>query len=78
MVSESIQPLNSIGPMNDGTSFGGDDDFKNPARRDYVKGREQYTAGDYVAAAHSFSLRSSSALAAPSPPVACASRYKHR
>ena len=54
MVSESIQPLDSIGPMNDGTSSGGDDDFKNPARRDYVKGREQYTAGDYAAAAHSF------------------------
>ncbi len=53
MVSEHIQPLNSIGPVDDGPAAD-DDKLKNPARRDYVKGREQYTAGDYAAAAHSF------------------------
>ncbi len=53
MVSEHIQPLNSIGPVDDGPAAD-DDKLNNPARRDYVKGREQYTAGDYAAAAHSF------------------------
>ncbi len=54
MVSENIQPLDSIGPMESRTGSDGDDDMKNPARRDYIKGREQYTAGDYAAAALSF------------------------
>ncbi len=54
MVSDGIQPLNSIGPINDDAAAAGDDDYKNPARRDYIKGREHYTAGDYAAAALSF------------------------
>jgi tetratricopeptide (TPR) repeat protein len=50
MVSETIQPLDSIGPVNQGK----DDEIKDPARRDYIQGREEYTAGDFAAAAISF------------------------
>ncbi len=50
MVSETIQPLDSIGPLDQGK----DDEIKDPARRDYIKGREEYTAGDFTAAAASF------------------------
>ncbi len=51
MVSESIQPLSAIGPV-DGDK--NEDKITDPAKRDYIKGREFYTAGDYAQAAHSF------------------------
>jgi len=50
MVSQTIQPLDSIAPLDQGK----DDEIKDPARRDYIQGREQYTAGDFTAAAISF------------------------
>lgn len=53
MVSESLQPLNTLGPMGKGTGNGQMDE-NNPGRQDYRKGREQYTAGDYTEAALSF------------------------
>ena len=50
MVSESIQPLHSIGPVDDERKDGP----KDPARRDYIEGREQYKAGNYAQAAVAF------------------------
>jgi len=50
MVSQTIQPLDSIGPVDQDKN----DEIKDPARRDYIQGREQYTAGDFTAAAISF------------------------
>ena len=50
MVSESIQPLNSIGPADSGREDGPSD----PAKRDYIEGREQYKAGNYAQAAAAF------------------------
>ncbi len=50
MVSENIQPLNSIGPAEDGRGDGPSD----PARRDYIEGREQYKTGNYTQAAAAF------------------------
>lgn len=51
MVSEQIQPLASLGPMDKEQKS---DEIQDPAKKDYLQGREQYTAGDYVQAALSF------------------------
>ena len=52
MVSESIQPLDSLKPVEENNGDG--ERINDPARRDYIKGREQYTAGEYATAALSF------------------------
>ncbi len=53
MVSESIQPLSSLAPLDEGKNSKGNE-VDDPVRQDYMKGREQYTAGDFTAAALSF------------------------
>lgn len=53
MVSDTIQPLNSLGPMNENQSKDVDD-INDPARLDYIRGRERYTAGDFTEAASCF------------------------
>jgi pentatricopeptide repeat protein len=53
MVSGSIQPLSSLGPM-DGNQDAKVDEINDPARMDYVKGRAQHTAGNFSEAALSF------------------------
>ena len=50
MVSDTIQPLDSIAPLDQDKNK----EIKDPARRDYIQGREEYTAGDFTAAAVSF------------------------
>jgi len=50
MVSDSIQPLSSLGPMNEGPEPDVKD-INDPARLDYIKARERYTAGDFTEAA---------------------------
>ena len=50
MVSETIQPLDSIAPLEEDKNK----EITDPARRDYIQGREEYTAGDFTAAAVSF------------------------
>ncbi len=50
MASETIQPLEAIGPVDDSQRDGPE----NPARRDYIEGREQYKAGNYAQAAAAF------------------------
>ena len=48
MVSDRIQPLNSIGPLNSEKDKEEEKEkTDNPARKDYLKGRELYTAGKY-------------------------------
>lgn len=51
MVSNRIQPLSSIGPIRAEKE---DKKIDNPARRDYIKGRELYTAGNYSEAIVAF------------------------
>ncbi|NOQ45132.1 MAG: tetratricopeptide repeat protein [Desulfobulbaceae bacterium] len=53
MVSEHIQPLNSIGPA-DPQKAREKEMEKDPAKKDYIEGREFYTAGNYTMAAQSF------------------------
>lgn len=53
MVSDRIQPLSSLGPM-DGGNGSKENEVDNPTRQDYMRGREQYTAGDFTEAALSF------------------------
>jgi len=54
MVSDSIQPLNSLAPMDNPEKEKKVDDINDPARLDYVKGRAQYSAGEFSEAALSF------------------------
>ncbi len=54
MVSDSIQPLNSLAPMDNPEKEKKVDDINDPARLDYVKGRAQYSAGEFTEAALSF------------------------
>ncbi len=54
MVSDSIQPLNSLAPMDNPEKEKKMDDINDPARLDYVKGRAQYSAGEFTEAALSF------------------------
>ncbi len=54
MVSDSIQPLNSLAPMDSQKKEKKVDDINDPARMDYVKGRAQYSAGEFTEAALSF------------------------
>ncbi|MCF6186462.1 MAG: tetratricopeptide repeat protein [Desulfobulbaceae bacterium] len=54
MVSDSIQPLNSLAPMDSPEKEKKVDDINDPARLDYVKGRAQYSAGEFTEAALSF------------------------
>lgn len=53
MVSDRIQPLHSIGPLNPDKDKN-EEKTDNPARQDYIKGRELYTAGNYSEAAVAF------------------------
>ena len=53
MVSDRIQPLSSIGPLNPEKDKE-KEKTDNPARQDYLKGREMYTAGNYSEAAIAF------------------------
>ncbi|XCN74641.1 MAG: tetratricopeptide repeat protein [Candidatus Electrothrix aestuarii] len=52
-MSTSIQPMNSIGPV-DPEKAREDELRKDPAKRDYLQGREQFKKGDYNMAAMSF------------------------
>ncbi|WPD23604.1 MAG: tetratricopeptide repeat protein [Candidatus Electrothrix scaldis] len=52
-MSTSIQPMNSIGPA-DQEKAREDELRKDPAKRDYLQGREQFKKGDYNMAAMSF------------------------
>ncbi|MCI5149209.1 MAG: hypothetical protein D3916_07460 [Candidatus Electrothrix sp. MAN1_4] len=52
-MSTSIQPLNSIGPA-DPEKAREEELKKDPAKRDYLQGREQFKKGDYNMAAMSF------------------------
>jgi len=54
MVSDTIQPLNSLTSMDDPKKDSKVDDINDPARLDYVKGRAQFSAGEYSEAAVSF------------------------
>ncbi len=54
MVSDSIQPLSSLAPMDNTEKEQKVDDINDPARLDYVKGRAQYSAGEFTEAALSF------------------------
>ncbi len=51
MVSDSIQPLSSIGPMADQQQGSAIDD---EAKQDYMAGRKHFSSGDYVQAIISF------------------------
>lgn len=53
MVSDSIQPLDSLGPM-DKEPEPDVKDINDPARLDYIKARERFTAGDFTEAASLF------------------------
>ncbi len=53
MVSDRIQPLHSIGPLNPEKEKE-EEKTDNPARQDYIKGRKLYTAGNYSEAAVAF------------------------
>lgn len=52
-MSTSIQPMNSIGPA-DPEKAREEELQKDPAKRDYLQGREQFKKGDYNMAAMSF------------------------
>ena len=52
-MSTSIQPMNSIGPA-DPEKAREEELKKDPAKRDYLQGREQFKTGDYNMAAMSF------------------------
>jgi len=52
-MSTSIQPLNAIGPA-DPEKAREEELKKDPAKRDYLQGREQFKKGDYNSAAMSF------------------------
>ena len=52
-MTTSIQPLNAIGPA-DPEKAREEALKKDPAKRDYLQGREQFKKGDYSAAAMSF------------------------
>ena len=54
MVSDSIQPLHSLAPMDSLEKEKKVDDINDPARLDYIKGRAQYSAGEFTEAALSF------------------------
>ncbi|HEB70437.1 MAG TPA: tetratricopeptide repeat protein [Desulfobulbus sp.] len=54
MVSDSIQPLSSLSPAGSPQKDEKVDDINDPARLDYVKGRAQFSAGEYSEAALSF------------------------
>lgn len=49
MVSDSIQPLDSLKPVGKEENT-----INDPTKKDYIEGREFYTAGDYPQAAISF------------------------
>jgi len=53
MVSDSIQPLSSLGQM-DKDPEPQVNDINDPARLDYIKARERYTVGDFSEAASLF------------------------
>ena len=52
MASDTIQPLDSLGPMPQGTA--GDDQETDPAKKDYLEGRRLYGQGEYTQAALAF------------------------
>jgi len=54
MVSDSIQPLSSLASMDSPEKEQKVNDINDPARLDYVKGRAQYSAGEFTEAALSF------------------------
>lgn len=52
MVSDSIQPLNSLKPMAENTAAG--NSTEDPAKMDYMAGRKHFSGGDYTQAIISF------------------------
>jgi len=54
MVSDSIQSLDSLTSMDDPNREGKVDDINDPARLDYVKGRAQFSGGEFAEATVSF------------------------
>lgn len=54
MVSDSIQPLSSLAPMDSPKTKEKVDDINDPARLDYIKGRAQFSDGEYTEAVVSF------------------------
>jgi tetratricopeptide (TPR) repeat protein len=50
MVSDTLQPLDALGPM----PKGGNADPDNPARQDYLQGRKFFQEGEYAQAAIAF------------------------
>lgn len=52
MVSDTIQPLNAIGPMCEGKNDGNGEEDQ--AKKDYREGRNYFTNGDYTQAVISF------------------------
>lgn len=52
MASDNIQPLDSIKPMGPGTS--GNEHHDDPAKKDYLEGRELFRKGEYAQAAIAF------------------------
>lgn len=52
MVSDTIQPLGTIGPMAKGGDAAAEE--TNPARKDYLEGRKLHSQGDYTQAAMAF------------------------
>jgi tetratricopeptide (TPR) repeat protein len=53
MISDSIQPLSSLGPLDKGPEPDVNE-INDPARLDYIKARERYTASDFSEAAALF------------------------
>ncbi len=50
MASDTLQPLNTLGPVPNSA----DPDLKDPAKKDYMEGRKFFQEGDYAQAALSF------------------------
>jgi len=50
MASDTLQPLNTLGPMPNSS----DPDLEDPAKKDYMEGRKFFQEGDYAQAALSF------------------------
>ena len=50
MASDTLQPLNTLGPLPKGTEADPDD----PARKDYLEGRKFFQQGEYSQAANAF------------------------
>ena len=50
MASDTLQPLNTLGPIAEST----DPDLSDPAKKDYMEGRKFFQDGDYAQAALAF------------------------